>query len=1036
MPSIPTTTTNSSTSFDSNLGFETTHDQSTSYQTFTSPIIKSDNDQRDYRIIKLNNQLQVILVHDPKADKAAAALSVNVGHLSDPPQLPGLAHFCEHLLFMGNKKYPSENEYSEYLAKHSGYSNAFTGMDDTVYYFEVHPSALDGALDRFAQFFISPLFTDSCTEREIRAVDSENSKNLQSDHWKLFQLDKHTSSHEHHSFWKFGTGNLQTLWDHPKSIGLNIRQELIDFHSKHYSSNLMTLAVSGTNSIEELTQMVLQHFSEIPNKQILPDQFHSSPYTSKELGKLIFTQLVKDNNLLEITFPLPDQDPFYDTQPTSFLSHYIGHEGIGSATSYLKKKGWVRTFQCGPGGGATGFDLFKITLDLTAEGLTHYKEVVQVIFAYLDLLRSTPPQEWSFREQAQLAEIRFRFKSQSAPGQYATSLATSLRKPCPRQSILSSSYLTNTFDPKLIQETMSLLKPELCRIVIGSQSGKFEDDIQLDLTEPWYATPYAIREFPKDLFDLEAINSIRQSGTLSLPPPNSFISTDFSVDKVDVPVPSRRPHCIRDDAYGRLWHKKDDRWWVPRASIVVMIRNPIIDQTCHNIIKSQYVTKLLKESLNEQLYESEIAGLSYNISYDSDSLVFNLDGYNQKLSVLFEHVLNGLKNLKVDRQKFELVKDFQIRRYQNFMLEGPVRIAAYWIEAALNDLHYGYEEKLKALEVITPEDVEAFIPELLKEGFVESLVHGNLTEKEAIEILELPTRILDLKPVKSSALRKSHSLSIPKGTNLIYERDLINPSNLNSAVNDFIDLGDITCHSTRTKLTLLSQLINEPAFNQLRTIEQLGYMVYTYLRRATGQIGLNITIQSERDPKFIESRIEHFLKWFGDVKLKEMSEEEFEDQKLSLINKLLEDFKNLWEEATHYWIHILSGYYAFEQRFKDAKMIKQITKSEIEEFYQTYINPSSSTRSKLSIQIKSQKVPVPNETIEGLGLKEQVGQKKIDFNELEGLLKELGMDEVKGKVDEEEVSEVKGLIVKDGIDGLRKRLEKTSCAIPHPDWKA
>lgn len=96
-------TSSSSSSFDPNLGFESNHD----HQRFTNPIIKSDNDQRDYQIIKLNNQLQVILIHDPKADKAAAALSVNVGHLSDPPQLPGLAHFCEHLLFMGNKKVKS-----------------------------------------------------------------------------------------------------------------------------------------------------------------------------------------------------------------------------------------------------------------------------------------------------------------------------------------------------------------------------------------------------------------------------------------------------------------------------------------------------------------------------------------------------------------------------------------------------------------------------------------------------------------------------------------------------------------------------------------------------------------------------------------------------------------------------------------------------------------------------------------------------------------------------------------------------------------
>lgn len=73
---------------------------------------------------------------------------------------------------MGSEKYPKENEYSEYLSKHSGYSNAYTSSDCTNYYFEVGPDFLEGALDRFAQFFIAPLFDPSCTDREIRAVDS------------------------------------------------------------------------------------------------------------------------------------------------------------------------------------------------------------------------------------------------------------------------------------------------------------------------------------------------------------------------------------------------------------------------------------------------------------------------------------------------------------------------------------------------------------------------------------------------------------------------------------------------------------------------------------------------------------------------------------------------------------------------------------------------------------------------------------------------------------------------------------------------
>ena len=100
-------------------------------------------------------------------------MDVHVGSALDPKPLFGTAHFLEHMLFMGTTKYPSENEYSEFVSNHGGYENAFTSMTDTNFHFEVSNDAFGGALDRFAQFFISPLFSESATDREMNAVDSE-----------------------------------------------------------------------------------------------------------------------------------------------------------------------------------------------------------------------------------------------------------------------------------------------------------------------------------------------------------------------------------------------------------------------------------------------------------------------------------------------------------------------------------------------------------------------------------------------------------------------------------------------------------------------------------------------------------------------------------------------------------------------------------------------------------------------------------------------------------------------------------------------
>ena len=61
-------------------------------------------DDRSYRVIQLPNQLEALLVHDPKADKASASVNVNVGSFSDADDMPGMAHAVEHLLFMGTKK--------------------------------------------------------------------------------------------------------------------------------------------------------------------------------------------------------------------------------------------------------------------------------------------------------------------------------------------------------------------------------------------------------------------------------------------------------------------------------------------------------------------------------------------------------------------------------------------------------------------------------------------------------------------------------------------------------------------------------------------------------------------------------------------------------------------------------------------------------------------------------------------------------------------------------------------------------------------
>lgn len=179
-------------------------------------ITKSANDNRLYRALELPNHMKVLLVSDPETDKSAASLNLAVGSMSNPKEIPGLAHFCEHMLLMGTKKYPEENAFHKFVSEHGGAFGAQTGLDYTMFYFHIAPDYLKESLDIFAQFFIDPLFTESAIDREANAVNLENEKNIPNDNRRSHRLFTHLADPDH-PFNSFSTG-LEFLFLISKTI--------------------------------------------------------------------------------------------------------------------------------------------------------------------------------------------------------------------------------------------------------------------------------------------------------------------------------------------------------------------------------------------------------------------------------------------------------------------------------------------------------------------------------------------------------------------------------------------------------------------------------------------------------------------------------------------------------------------------------------------------------------------------------------------------------------------------------------------------
>ncbi|PIN02720.1 Nardilysin [Handroanthus impetiginosus] len=270
--------------------------------------------------------------------KAAAALCVGMGSFADPYEAQGLAHFLEHMLFMGSTDFPDENEYDSFLSKHGGSSNAYTETEHTCYHFEVKREFLKGALTRFAQFFISPLVKADAMEREVLAVDSEFNQVLQSDSCRLQQLQCYTSA-PGHPFNRFFWGNKKSLADAMEK-GNSLRDILLNLYHDNYYGGSMKLVVIGGETLDVLESWVLELFSKVKKGLLVkPERGLDIPIWKP--GKLYWLEAVKDVHILELSWTLPSLQKDYLKKAEDYLAHLLGHEGRGSLHFFLKARGWA-----------------------------------------------------------------------------------------------------------------------------------------------------------------------------------------------------------------------------------------------------------------------------------------------------------------------------------------------------------------------------------------------------------------------------------------------------------------------------------------------------------------------------------------------------------------------------------------------------------------------------------------------------------------------------------------------------------------------
>lgn len=909
-------------------------------------IVKPRIDKREYKRILLPNSLEVLLISDPETDKCAASMSVDVGSFSDPEGLEGLAHFLEHMLFYASEKYPLEDSYSKYINEHGGSTNAYTASEKTDYFFDINADAFEEALDRFAQFFIKPLMSADATTREIKAVDSEHQKNLLSDAWRVLQLHRHLSSPSH-PFHKFSTGSWDTLEVRPKAKGIDTREELIKFYDQYYSANQMHLVVYSKDSLDKIQRLVEDKFRDIRNTNRDSLTFPGQPCASEHLQTLVKIVPIKEGHKLDIGWPISPSIHCYKEGPCRYLGHLIGHEAEGSLFYVLKMLGWATSLSAGEAEWSNEFSFFMIGIELTETGHEHVQDIIGLVFRYIKLLQETGVCEWIFNEIAAVCETVFHYQDKTPPINYVDCISSNMRFYPPKDWLVRSSLPCN-YSPTMIRKILDELNPGSVRIFWESK--KFSG--QTDLEEPWYGTAYSLERISTSMIQ-EWVDAAPNE-KLHLPAKNVFIPTDLSIKPLDKNVVY--PTLLRKSAYSRLWYKPDTAFFTPKAYVKIDFHCPYATNSPESEVSTEIFTRLLMDYLNEYAYYAQVASLVYAINLTQSGFEVILLGYNHKLKVLLETVIDRIANFTVKPDRFSVIKEMVLKDFQNYKFQQPYQQAMYFCSLILQDNTWPWTEQLEFLSNLGAEDLSKFVPRMLSRAFIECYIAGNIEPNEAETMISLVEDVLYKKnePICQPLFPSQHLtrrvVKLDEGQNYYYSANGLNPSDENSALIHYIQVNPDNFWEN-VKLELFAMVAKQATFHQLRSVEQLGYITVLMQRNYYGIHGIQFVIQSTvKGPGQIDQRVESFLNMF-ESRLVEMSDDEFKSNVGALIDMKLEKHKNLREECRFFWKEIVDGTLKFDRKEAEVAALKQMTKQDLLDVFNRFIKVNAPQKKRLSIWV-------------------------------------------------------------------------------------
>ncbi|RVT45366.1 peptidase M16 [Rheinheimera sediminis] len=883
-----------------------------------SQLMQSPNDKRQYLALNLSNQLPVLLVHQQDAEKSAAALTINVGHFDDPAERQGLAHFLEHMLFLGTEKYPDAGDYQHFINHHGGSHNAWTGTEHSSFFFDIDTDYFEQALDRFSDMFRAPLFHADYIEKERQAIEAEFSLKLKDDSRRIYQVHKETVNPAH-PFAKFSVGNLLTLCDTPEQ---SLQQAVQQFFKEQYGARRMTLCLVSPLPLQQLEQLVHRYFETLPNDVSAKASLSQPLYLDEHQALQLDIAPHKFSQRLVASFALPDIQPWYKYKLISFLAHLLGDEGPGSLLAYTKDKGWVNQLSAGGGIDGSNYKDFTLSFELTEQGVLAKEQIIETLFGQLQLLRQSPFPHQLFLERQRLVQWSYLYQEPSTALQGACDLSVNMQH-YPVDDYVYGDYRMDLPPDPLYRELLQFFRPDNMRVMF------IAPEIQANREARWYQTPYSVQ--PLQPIQLQAYLQAQVPAGSHLPQSNPYLVTQLNL--LEEADHMTKPVLMAKESGFKLWFKADTDFKTPKGHIFVQLNLPNCIGSVAQMACSRLWLELFQDQINESFYAATTAGLTYHLHVQHNGISLHSSGLAGNQIKLVSDLLGQMCFCPFDELRFDEIKRQLIRHWQNHSKNKPVSKLFSQLSSLLQPLNPDIDQLAEALQQQSFSAFKQFHQQLLKQVHLDAFMLGNWRKEDAEQLSQ---------SLRSWLAEQLQGEALPRQR---YNTEGIGPVWVKVPV-EHSDQALVIYLPSRQKrpvdmalFMLANHLLSPEYFHVLRTEQQLGYLVGTGYVPMNLLPGIAFYIQSPSAScaDLYQATLAFYKNFLSE--LEALDEEEFVQMKQGLSTQIKERDSSLGARAKRLWLAIGQGDHQFDLNGQIEQALEQLSLTDFIAFFYQLLAP-------------------------------------------------------------------------------------------------